>query len=102
MTPTTNPVHVANMANAMSQTCKNEKLAMTLQYVAIGSMVVMGLAAATHMLKDMFGHRQHRRYYPGNQENHVVRLSGLPPTLRQAGKRDLLSCRGNSGPSIFD
>ena len=55
------PDAVANMANAMSQTCKNEKLAMTLQYVAIGSMVVMGLAAATHMLKDMFGHRQHGR-----------------------------------------
>lgn len=55
MTPSHNPEHVAHMANSMSQHCKNEKLAMTLQYVAIGSMVCMALASAVHLVKDLFG-----------------------------------------------
>ena len=42
-------------AQAMARNCKNERLAMTLQYVAIGSMIIMAGVAATQVLKDAFG-----------------------------------------------
>ncbi len=34
-------------AQAMARNCKNERLAMTLQYVAIGSMIIMAGVAAS-------------------------------------------------------
>jgi hypothetical protein len=40
----------------MAKSCNNERLAMTLQCVAIGSMIIMAGAAATHLLKELFGH----------------------------------------------
>ena len=46
-------------AQQMAKDCKNERLAMTLQYVALGSMIIMSGAAAAHMLKEMFGHTEH-------------------------------------------
>jgi len=42
-------------AQAMARNCKNERLAMTLQYVVIGSMIIMAGVAATQALKDVFG-----------------------------------------------
>jgi hypothetical protein len=49
-------------AQMMAKNCKNERMAMTLHYVAIGSMIIMAGAAATHLLKDLFGHTgQHGR-----------------------------------------
>ena len=42
-------------AQAMARNCKDERLAMTLQYVAIGSMIIMAGVAATQALKDAFG-----------------------------------------------
>ena len=42
-------------ARAMARNCKNERLAMTLQYVAIGSMIIMAGVAASQVLKDAFG-----------------------------------------------
>jgi ABC-type enterobactin transport system permease subunit len=39
----------------MAKNCKNERLAMILQYVAIGSMIVMAGAAASQVLRDAFG-----------------------------------------------
>jgi hypothetical protein len=42
-------------AQAMSRNCKNERLAMVLQYVAIGSMIIMAGVAASQVLKDAFG-----------------------------------------------
>ena len=42
-------------AQAMAKNCKNERLAMTLQYVAIGSMIIMAGVAAAQVLKDAFG-----------------------------------------------
>ena len=38
----------------MANKCKNERLAMTLQCVAIGSMIVMAAASAAHIIKDLF------------------------------------------------
>jgi hypothetical protein len=45
-------------AQGMARDCKNERLAMILQSVAIGSMIIMAGAAATHLLKDLFGHTE--------------------------------------------
>jgi hypothetical protein len=39
----------------MSKNCNNERMAMVLQYVAIGSMIVMAGAAASQLLKEVFG-----------------------------------------------
>ena len=47
-------------AQAMARNCKNERLAMTLQYVAIGSMIIMAGVAASQVLKDAFGSDHHR------------------------------------------
>jgi hypothetical protein len=47
-------------AQAMAKNCKDERLAMTLQYVAIGSMIIMAGAAAAHLLHQLFGHTEHR------------------------------------------
>lgn len=42
-------------AQAMSRNCCNDRMAMILQYVAIGSMVVMAGLAVTQAWKDTFG-----------------------------------------------
>ncbi|HZU35181.1 MAG TPA: hypothetical protein VFA18_04710 [Gemmataceae bacterium] len=42
-------------AQAMSRQCGNERLAMMLQYVALGSMIIMAGVAASHALKEVFG-----------------------------------------------
>ena len=39
----------------MAKNCKSERMAMTLQYVAIGSMIIMAGVAASQVLKDAFG-----------------------------------------------
>ena len=41
-------------AQQMAKNCNNERLAMTMQYVAIGSMIVMAASAAAHVFKDLF------------------------------------------------
>ena len=38
---------------------KNGSLAITLQCVAVGSMVVLATAKAAHLAKDLFGHTDH-------------------------------------------
>ncbi len=45
----------------MSRQCNNERLAMVLNYVALGSMIVMTGYAANEILKDVFGSRDHDR-----------------------------------------
>jgi len=47
-------------AQMMAKHCANERLAMTLQYVAIGSMIIMAGAAAARLLKELFGHTEQR------------------------------------------
>lgn len=42
-------------AQMMSKDCNNERLAMILQYVALGSMIIMAGAAASQVLRDAFG-----------------------------------------------
>jgi hypothetical protein len=46
-------------AQMLARNCNNERMAMTLQYVAIGSMIIMAGAAAAHLMKEMFGLSEH-------------------------------------------
>jgi hypothetical protein len=49
-------------AQMMSRNCSNDRMAMILQYVAIGSMIIMAGAAASQVLRDAFGEPdRHRR-----------------------------------------
>jgi hypothetical protein len=48
-------------AQMMSKNCNSERLAMALQYVAIGSMIVMTGVAASQVLRDAFGSRDEQR-----------------------------------------
>jgi hypothetical protein len=47
-------------AQIMAKNCTNERLAMTLQMVAVGSMIIMAGAAGAHLLKEMFSRTEHR------------------------------------------
>jgi hypothetical protein len=47
-------------AQTMARNCNNERMAMTLQYVALGSMILMAGAAAVHLMREMFGPTDHR------------------------------------------
>ncbi len=46
-------------AQMMSRHCQNERLAMILQYVALGSMIVMTGLTAQRLLKESFGSSDH-------------------------------------------
>ena len=48
-------------AQTMSKNCGNERIAMTLQYVALGSMIIMAGVAASQVLRDAFGSNDHPR-----------------------------------------
>ena len=51
-------------AQKMARNCGSDRMAMTLQYVAIGSMIIMAGAAATHLLKELFGHSERQGRSP--------------------------------------
>jgi hypothetical protein len=53
--PTYNLCDLGPQAQMMSKNCTNERMAMVLQSVAIGSMIVMAGVAATHLLREVFG-----------------------------------------------
>lgn len=48
---------LGNQAQTMSRNCNNERVAMILQYVALGSMIIMTGIAASQVLRDVFGDR---------------------------------------------
>lgn len=52
---------LGNQAQTMSRNCTNERVAMILQYVALGSMIVMTGIAASQVLRDVFGDRSGQR-----------------------------------------
>ena len=54
--PPTHLLHnLGPQAQMMSKNCNNDRMAMILQYVAIGSMIIMAGAAASQVLRDAFG-----------------------------------------------
>jgi hypothetical protein len=61
MPPTYHLHDLGPQAQMMARNCNNERLAMVLQYVALGSMIVMTGVAASQMLRDVFGTRDRDR-----------------------------------------
>ena len=59
--PTYDLRDLGSQAQNMSRNCNNDRLAMALQYVAIGSMIIMAGAAASQVLRDVFGTHDDRR-----------------------------------------
>jgi hypothetical protein len=59
MPPTYDLRDLGPQAQMLARNCNNERMAMTLQYVAIGSMIIMAGAAAAHLMKELFGHTEH-------------------------------------------
>jgi len=59
MPPVYNLRDLGPQAQQMAKNCNNERLAMTLQCVAIGSMIVMAAATAAHVFKDLFRNTEH-------------------------------------------
>jgi hypothetical protein len=47
----------------LSKKCRNERLAMTLHYIALGSMIVMAGIAASKSLQEAFGARNRDRVH---------------------------------------
>ena len=60
--PTYNLHELGPQAQMMSKNCNNDRIAMILQYVALGSMIIMAGAAASRLLKEVFGPTGH---HPG-------------------------------------
>jgi ABC-type enterobactin transport system permease subunit len=59
MPPTHQLCDLGPQAQMMARNCTNERLAMVLQCVAVGSMIIMAGAAASHFFKDAFGSPAH-------------------------------------------
>ena len=59
--PTYHFTDLGSQAQMMSKNCGNERMAMILQYVAVGSMIVMAGIAASQVLRDAFGSTDHPR-----------------------------------------
>jgi hypothetical protein len=60
--PPTHYLHdLGPQAQMMSKNCNNQRMAMILQSVAIGSMIIMAGVAASQLLRDAFGSRDHDR-----------------------------------------
>jgi hypothetical protein len=61
MPPTFHLQDLGPQAQLMSKNTGNERMAMILQYVAVGSMIVMAGIAASKVLKEAFGPDDHHR-----------------------------------------
>ena len=52
---------LGTQAQQMSKNCGNSRTAMILQYVALGSMIIMTGVAASQVLREAFGSTDHDR-----------------------------------------
>lgn len=57
--PTYHLKDLGSQAQNMSRNCDSDRMAMILQSVAVGSMIIMAGVAAGQLLKDVFGQRDH-------------------------------------------
>lgn len=55
MPPTYHLQDLGNQAQSMAINCGNERLAMIMQYVAVGSMIVMAGVTGSQLLREVFG-----------------------------------------------
>jgi hypothetical protein len=60
MPPTYRLEDLGPQAQSMARNCGNERMAMIMHYVAIGSMIIMASVAASKVLREAFGPSQHR------------------------------------------
>ena len=61
MPPTYHFNSLGPQAQMMARNCENERMAMAMNYVALGSMIIMAGYAANQLLKDVFGTPDSRR-----------------------------------------
>jgi hypothetical protein len=61
MPPTYRLEDLGTRAHSMAKDCGNERMAMIMQYVAVGSMIIMAGVAASKMLREVFGSTDHHR-----------------------------------------
>lgn len=61
MPPTYHLQDLGTQAQQMARNCGNERMAMIMQYVALGSMIVMAGVAASRVLREAFGPADHHR-----------------------------------------
>lgn len=66
MPPTYRLEDLGPQAQQMARNCGNERMAMIMQYVALGSMVVMAGTAASRVLREAFGPADH--HHRGERE----------------------------------
>ncbi len=59
--PTYHLDDLGTRAHSMSKNCGNERMAMIMQYVALGSMIIMTGIAASKVLREVFGSKDHYR-----------------------------------------
>jgi hypothetical protein len=57
--PTYHFSDLGSQAQAMSKNCGNERIAIILQSIAVGSMIIMAGVAASQVLRDAFGPTDH-------------------------------------------
>jgi hypothetical protein len=53
--PTYHLEDLGTQAQSMAKNCGNERMAMIMQYVALGSVIVMASVAASKVLREAFG-----------------------------------------------
>src|SRR4029077_8362046 len=105
--PPTSYLHeLGPQAQAMSRNCGNDRMAMILQYVAIGSMIVMAGVAVSQAWKDAFGHdrgqgrsrcRCHHVAGPG-AGNHIGMVPDYGPQTAGLATTHLIPTRPRQHP----
>lgn len=59
----TDPLHALGFhANTIAKNTSNERMQAILQWVGVGSVILMGLAATAHLVKDVCHFRNHQPY----------------------------------------
>lgn len=59
----TDPLHTLGYhANTIAKNTSNERMQAILQWVGVGSVLLMGLAATAHLVKDVCHFSNHQRY----------------------------------------
>jgi|SRR5579871_4944598 len=89
---------LAPQAQMMAKSIANERRAMTLQCVAIGSMIIMAGAAAAHLMKELFGRTERRGR---SKRSGRAAIPGTPVKEQPAaGRSCVISCRPEVGNQV--
>src|SRR5262245_42825777 len=65
------PIHALGFhANTIAKATSNERMQAILQWVGVGSVVLMGIAATSHLIKDLFCHRHEP--YPRRKHDELL------------------------------